>query len=948
MSEIKAKASTLPLLLKEDGYMPTSESGDQFMYHCFNPNHQDDNPSLAVNVTKGLYHCFGCGIKGNSYHYLTEYRNLDKAAAMKLLKENYGWSDERIEMSEEKRKQAETKRQGLPNIYQQLPEKNVVATHDYNLPNGALVCRVLRFKQKVRGSKREQPKTISYTPRSKGGWWCCSPINEHLPEIDKRVGKHPLYRVEHIVKQVGKVVWIVEGEKCADTLARAKDHPTTGPVVATSVRLGKTADGFKKNDFEPLRGRKLFLVSDQDEVGRVFMKRLGDYLVENISPERLTYCLPEGQGGYDIHDKIAESGFKGAVEWIKSIGVIHHSDLKKMDEGDDEGIDPDHGLVKAASKYFEVLGMDDDCVALKNKSTSLIVFVKATTLCAESTLNTLAPLNFWYENCGGKDEFVKKHTRLAIQDALMRKAEAKGVFDASTAGIGRGAFLANGHIYYNTGVSLLRPNPSGYLADETDEMTSPQEGQVLLGGPKIALQDDDKSEQWCKDLFNSLIDYRWESARMGYGFIGWIVTSLVGGALGFRPVVWLNAPATTGKSYLLGDVLSVLLRGVLMPIYDITEAALARLMKNDSLPAYFDEFEPKKGSTERWENILALMRMATSGVGYRVRAKMKTGGGDSVVQPRFSLLFSSINRPELSEADESRFFVARLSRKPVDDWPQVDKRIKDAIKPNKCIAMRTHIIRNTAKIVALAEQKSAYFANLGKNTREAKLLGALSAGASFMSGNESLLVVRDAVDEPVSQWLAPLQIIMDSHVRLNGSTTHTIGEMFSKLVEYKLSGKTAFTDERERMDEFKDTLERYGLLLKQIKRGGVLVTVQMYIASDNQPLKDLMSKTFYANIDLNVFLGALPEVEKMKNGKRLRSTFGGVRKPCLALPEKILIALGLLPDGGFLALVQAHSDTYYERRQSEYAAPPGATVASTADDFISFEERAVDTFDGST
>lgn len=32
---------------------------------CWNPNHQDKDPSLSIHLETGMYNCFGCGMKGN-------------------------------------------------------------------------------------------------------------------------------------------------------------------------------------------------------------------------------------------------------------------------------------------------------------------------------------------------------------------------------------------------------------------------------------------------------------------------------------------------------------------------------------------------------------------------------------------------------------------------------------------------------------------------------------------------------------------------------------------------------------------------------------------------------------------------------------------------------------------------------------------------------------------
>ena len=42
-------------------------SGNDLLVHCFNPDHEDSNPSMRINKSTGVYHCFSCGFKGNVY-----------------------------------------------------------------------------------------------------------------------------------------------------------------------------------------------------------------------------------------------------------------------------------------------------------------------------------------------------------------------------------------------------------------------------------------------------------------------------------------------------------------------------------------------------------------------------------------------------------------------------------------------------------------------------------------------------------------------------------------------------------------------------------------------------------------------------------------------------------------------------------------------------------------
>ena len=54
----------------------------------------------------------------------------------------------------------------------------------------------------------------------------------------------------------------------------------------------------------------------------------------------------------------------------------------------------------------------------------------------------------------------------------------------------------------------------------------------------------------------------------GKRFLGWMVSAIVGGALEWRPHIQLTAPSGQGKSWLLREVLSVLMGPLLTQIVD--------------------------------------------------------------------------------------------------------------------------------------------------------------------------------------------------------------------------------------------------------------------------------------------------------------------------------------------------------------------------------------------
>lgn len=55
------------LLLKHN--IPFNVSGKDYITKCFNPEHNDSNPSFRIDKISGVAHCFSCGFKTNIFKY---------------------------------------------------------------------------------------------------------------------------------------------------------------------------------------------------------------------------------------------------------------------------------------------------------------------------------------------------------------------------------------------------------------------------------------------------------------------------------------------------------------------------------------------------------------------------------------------------------------------------------------------------------------------------------------------------------------------------------------------------------------------------------------------------------------------------------------------------------------------------------------------------------------
>ena len=61
--------------------------GKDVLVRCFNPEHDDSNPSMRIDREDGKYHCFSCGYKGNVFDDFKVVRNRLTAKTKNLLEQ---------------------------------------------------------------------------------------------------------------------------------------------------------------------------------------------------------------------------------------------------------------------------------------------------------------------------------------------------------------------------------------------------------------------------------------------------------------------------------------------------------------------------------------------------------------------------------------------------------------------------------------------------------------------------------------------------------------------------------------------------------------------------------------------------------------------------------------------------------------------------------------------
>ena len=245
---------------------------------------------------------------------------------------------------------------------------------------------------------------------------------------------------------------------------------------------------------------------------------------------------------------------------------------------------------------------------------------------------------------------------------------------------------------YPAGEPVMRPAAS----DAPGQLGGP--GQVLL------------------DLFS-----RWNFAREldARLCVGQFAANFAGGALRWRPAMWIYGEPETGKSTLVGTF-EALTGGFLLTSEDTTAAGVWQLLEYDSLPLALDEagddIDPKRAIA-----LLRLIRVLTGG-GKITRGGAAHRGRQFAVSA--SIMCSSVARPPMLPQDVSRIVPihvlkpkepppqpeprtlsvlgAQIFQRVVDGWPRYATACEAYLAAFAAAELADRATRNYATLLALA------------------------------------------------------------------------------------------------------------------------------------------------------------------------------------------------------------------------------------------------------
>jgi putative DNA primase/helicase len=156
-------------------------------------------------------------------------------------------------------------------------------------------------------------------------------------------------------------------------------------------------------------------------------------------------------------------------------------------------------------------------------------------------------------------------------------------------------------------------------------------------------------------------------------FMGQLAILRLGGALRWRPHLWIVGPAGTGKTTLLNLLTRAAGPYGMRRGGGSTEAGIRQSVGSSSLTVLFDECEPKdRRNVFRIESLLELIRLSSSDNGGITKGG--PGGISCHYTANSMFCLASVNPVLNGQADISRFTKLELVKNPdKDQWPLIEK-----------------------------------------------------------------------------------------------------------------------------------------------------------------------------------------------------------------------------------------------------------------------------------
>lgn len=418
---------------------------------------------------------------------------------------------------------------------------------------------------------------------------------------------------------------------------------------------------------------------------------------------------------------------------------------------------------------------------------------------AKNQFLALAPLEFWLDRYGrvskDGDEVVDWDR---VTSRLMAEARSKADFNPNNLR-SRGAWLEEldnneTSFVYNTGRNLIVDGKVVEYEAYKGKYFYCAASPVIDVAPT-----DEQLEKEAREKFYEVVaGLRWAEPHHPILVIGWVMMSIIAGALSWRAMAWLTAQAGAGKSYFIEEILSGILRSALYLFNgSSTDKGITAALSNSTVAFAFDEAETAdEASKARLETLLRALRSAAS-ASKASRAVGSSGGHARLSKLNGAGFFGSINDAISVEADEQRFLRPKLlapnasletAEAVADAQAKTREYMKTTVTSDFSARFLSFGIYNYSSIVSTIEVFAGALERKLGNRRHGLQFGTLLGCAFFY---EHARVPADGAE--ALDWCASKKIKMEDLV-----DRVTVRSAADRVVEFILGKRVETVDGRDR------------------------------------------------------------------------------------------------------------------------------------------------------
>ena len=602
----------------------------------------------------------------------------------------------------------------------------------------------------------------------------------------------------------------------------------------------------------------------------------------------------------DFHDLRQREGFESVMEWLDPAKAEEATTVAVPDRHPDDDVpegevpaSEDEWLEKAP---FRCLGVRDGIYFYVPTTYGQMVEMPAAGHSNTSNMYRLADNPEWWRlhfplKGGEKVDWEKARA------ACLRACHNAGTYERDKVR-GRGCWTdEDGELVMHLGDRLLPPGAKKCVTPEAYE----SQGRVYIREGRVAGPSRNSlmplsEAQVLLDMFESRA---WVDDAAGILLAGFVVLAPFGGALPWRPHVWVKGVSGSGKTTIVKNMVKPLLSGMILAPGDellqgdTTEAAIRQELKHDSLPVIIDEVDKDtKRAETRIRGLMSLLRSASSG---GVVSKGTTGGHAMRFRINSMFLLSSISMGLKQESEKARVAVLGLQAPAALDpdkrrmeWIEFQETIKQRITPAAArrLVARTASWFRDGRFTALHATTTAAAAIVLSDQRAADQYGGLIAGAWILKSDE--LPKREEVvhwlkdiglsaylEETMAEGIKIIDFVFQVTVTVKDRgdlKEATIGELVDSVVAGSTMEDTRGTVS---VKEAETKLKRCGIRLERTDPAMGAYT-HLLIANNNEWLTDQLANTPYSDGWLRIIRsisGATPVGNKYFHSK-LRSSRG--------------------------------------------------------------------------